>query len=244
MKGREKPRLLYVEDETDLANVTKQYLEAMGFDVTWCETSEQAYSLFTEQLHGFNLTIIDVQLPDNNGFELAKRLIALDKNTYFIFLTARKEKKDKILGLEIGASDYITKPYDIDELVLRIRNIIRRQESEGTADAASQQADSDVIHMEDVVLNTKLLSLTVAGKKETTLTMREAELLAYFYKNRNQIVSREDLLVNIWGENDYFLGRSLDVFISRLRKLLRDSRYVTIENIYGVGFVCRIADSL
>lgn len=239
MNTSPKPKLLYVEDENDLGNVTKQYLEAMGFDVDWCETSEQAYALFAKAPHAFNLTIIDVQLPGANGFDLAKRLVALDKEAYFLFLTARKEKKDKILGLGIGAADYITKPFDIDELVLRIRNIIRRQEMESRDNAA---AGDDVIAMADVQLNTELLSLQVAGKQPATLTLREAELLAYFYKNRNRIVSREDLLVNIWGENDYFLGRSLDVFISRLRKLLSDSKHVKIENIYGVGFVCRVAE--
>ncbi len=232
-----KHRILYVEDEADLANVTKQYLEAMGFDVEWCETSEEAYALFAASPHSFNLTIIDVQLPGGNGFDLAKRLVAMDKSAYFLFLTARKEKKDKILGLGIGAADYISKPFDIDELVLRIRNIVRRQETQGASPARS---DQDVITMGDVHLHTKLLSLEVAGNQEVTLTLREAELLEYFFRNHNQIVSREDLLVNIWGENDYFLGRSLDVFISRLRKLLSGSSYVKIENIYGVGFVCRV----
>lgn len=234
-----KHRLLYVEDETDLGNVTKQYLEAMGFDVEWCETSEEAYEFFAAAPRSYSLTIIDVQLPGDNGFDLAKRIVAIDKAAYFLFLTARKEKKDKILGLGIGAADYITKPFDIDELVLRIRNIVRRQEVAPT-DSSPALPDQDVIQMGDVTLHTKLLSLNVAGKQPVTLTLREAELLEYFYRNRNQIISREDLLVNIWGENDYFLGRSLDVFISRLRKLLRGSNDVKIENIYGVGFVCRV----
>lgn len=241
MKTPAKPKLLYVEDETDLGNVTTQYLEAMGFEVAWCESGEDAYALFAESPHVFNLSIIDVQLPGENGFDLAKRLVALHKDAYFIFLTARKEKKDKILGLGIGAADYITKPFDIDELVLRIRNIVRRQDMESKS-SGNVQHGKETIQMADVQLNTKLLSLQVADKTPVTLTVREAELLQYFYQNRNQIVSREDLLVNIWGENDYFLGRSLDVFISRLRKLLSGSQHVRIENIYGVGFVCRVTD--
>lgn len=241
MKMPAKPKLLYIEDEIDLGNVTKQYLEAMGFEVAWCESAEQAYAVFAESPHAFNLSIIDVQLPGENGFDLAKRMVALQKEAYFIFLTARKEKKDKILGLGIGAADYITKPFDIDELVLRIRNIVRRQDMESKG-IGNVRLEKGTIQMADVKLDTKLLSLRVADEKPITLTVREAELLQYFYQNRNQIVSREDLLVNIWGENDYFLGRSLDVFISRLRKLLGGSEHVRIENIYGVGFVCRVSD--
>lgn len=234
------PKLLYVEDEIDLGNVTKQYLETQGFEVDWSTDSEDAYARFSTNPTSYNLAIIDVQLPDMNGFELAQRLLALDKQVYFLFLTARKEKKDKILGLGIGAADYITKPFDIDELVLRIRNIIRRQDRTPPDEDRLTLTDEEVVRMGDVLLNTKMLSLTVGSADPVTLTLREVELFTYFYKNSNQVVSREDLLVSIWGENDYFLGRSLDVFISRIRKRVSDSRYLKIENIYGVGFICRV----
>ena len=227
-------KLLYVEDEVDLGNVTKQYLEAMNFDVTWCIDASSAYQ---EYLHGeteYGLVIIDIQLPDLNGFELAQKIVAHDKNAYFLFLTARKEKKDRLLGLDMGAMDYITKPFDIDELVLRIRNIVRRNRNAAT----EAKPTADTIQIGNITLNKDTLSLSVDGQVKTTLTLREAELLEYLYHHRNTIVKREDLLIRFWGENDYFMGRSLDVFISRLRKLLRQSASgARIENSYGVGFI-------
>lgn len=233
-----KPKLLYVEDETDLGNVTKQYLEAMGFNVSWSVTGESAYQEYLKDAPAYSLLIIDIQLPDINGFDLARKIVKHDKDAYFLFLTARKEKKDRILGLDIGAMDYITKPFDIDELVLRIRNITRRLQH--------QEVDSksnDVIQIGDITLNKESLSLSIEGHTKTTLTLREAELLEHLYNHRNAIVKRADILIRFWGENDYFMGRSLDVFISRLRKLLRHSSSGTkIENIYGVGFLLSIPE--
>ena len=230
-----KPKLLYVEDEVDLGNVTKQYLEAMNFEVVWCTNGKIAYQEYLHHETTYSLVIIDIQLPDINGFDLARKIVDHDKNATFLFLTARKEKKDRLYGLDIGAMDYITKPFDIDELVLRIRNITRRtQLSEETGHA-------DTIEIGNVALNKEALSLSVDGVVKATLTLREAELLEYLYAHRNTIVKREDLLVRFWGENDYFMGRSLDVFISRLRKLLRQATSgARIENIYGVGFILSV----
>ncbi|WP_262246159.1 response regulator transcription factor [Parapedobacter soli] len=233
------PKLLYVEDEVDLGNVTKQYLEAMNFDVTWCVDAKSAYQEYLRQDENYSLVIIDIQLPDFNGFDLAKKIVAHDKNAYFLFLTARKEKKDRLLGLDMGAMDYITKPFDIDELVLRIRNIVRRK-----GNTAEPERVSEMVEIGNITLNKEALSLSVDGQVKTTVTLREAELLEYLYTHRNTIVKREDLLIRFWGENDYFMGRSLDVFISRLRKLLRySSSGARIENIYGVGFILSIPAS-
>ena len=230
------PKLLYVEDEVDLGNVTKQYLEAMNFDVTWCVDGKSAYQEYLRGEREYSLIIIDIQLPDFNGFDLAQKIVAHDKNAYFLFLTARKEKKDRILGLDMGAMDYITKPFDIDELILRIRNIVRRKST-----VTEVGAPTDIIQIGNITLNKELLSLSVDGQVKTTVTLREAELLEYLYSHRNTIVKREDLLIRFWGENDYFMGRSLDVFISRLRKLLRHSSSdVRIENSYGVGFILSV----
>ncbi len=234
-----KPKLLYVEDEADLGNVTKQYLEAMNFDVTWCLDGKSAYQEYLRQEAAFSLVVIDIQLPDFNGFDLAQRIVAHDKDAYFLFLTARKEKKDRLLGLDMGAMDYITKPFDIDELVLRIRNIVRRKQV-----VEEVEPTADIIQIGNISLNKEALSLSVDGRVKTTVTMREAELLEYLYAHRNTIVKREDLLIRFWGENDYFMGRSLDVFISRLRKLLRHSSSgVRIENSYGVGFILSVPPS-
>lgn len=232
-----KTRLLYVEDEVDLGNVTKQYLEAVNFEVTWCTTGKRAYQEYVQHQKTYSLLVIDIQLPDIDGFDLARKIIAHDKNVFFIFLTARKEKKDRLYGLDIGAIDYVTKPFDIDELVLRIRNITRRLlPTESTGD------EGNIIKIGNVTLNRESLSLTIDGLPKTTLTLREAELLEYLYAHRNAVVKREDLLIRFWGENDYFMGRSLDVFISRLRKLLRQSNAdAKIDNIYGVGFILSVS---
>lgn len=233
------PKLLYVEDELDLGNVTKQYLEAMHFDVIWCVDGKSAYQEYLRGDPPYSLVIIDIQLPDFNGFELARKIVTHDKNAYFLFLTARKEKKDRILGLDMGAMDYITKPFDIDELVLRIRNIVRRKHV--VVEAAPT---ADVLQIGNISLNKETLSVSVDGRIRTTVTMREAELLEYLYTHRNTIVKREDLLIRFWGENDYFKGRSLDVFISRLRKLIKHSSSdVRIENSYGVGFILSVPPS-
>ncbi|MEC3881412.1 response regulator transcription factor [Parapedobacter sp. 10938] len=233
------PKLLYVEDEMDLGNVTKQYLEAMNFEVTWCVDGKTAYQEYLRGGNTYSLVIIDIQLPDFNGFDLAQKIMAHDKNAYFLFLTARKEKKDRLLGLDMGAMDYITKPFDIDELVLRIRNIVRRKNVVAVADPPAE-----TIQIGNITLNKEALSLSVDGRVKTTVTLREGELLEYLYTHRNTIVKREDLLIRFWGENDYFMGRSLDVFISRLRKLLRQSGSgVRIENSYGVGFILSVPSS-
>ena len=167
-----------------------------------------------------------------DGFELSQHLVRLNNQLPFLFLTARTEKKDKLHGLQLGADDYITKPFDIDELVLRIKNILKRNHSSLTTHTTS----ANVIELHDVKLHKENLTLHVAGE-ETMLTVREAELLEYLFLNSNRIVKREELLQQLWGENDYFLGRSLDVFISRLRKHLVRSERISIKNIYGVGFM-------
>ena len=167
---------------------------------------------------------------------LQKRSSGTKDNVPFLFLTARNEKKDRIRGLKIGADDYICKPFDIDELVLRIRNIIRRNHS---PDATEQSYITD-ISVGDITLHKDLLKLSIEGRKQISLTLREVQLLEYLCSHQNSVLKREDILLQLWGENDYFLGRSLDVFISRLRKLLAPSKSVTIDNVYGIGFIFNV----
>lgn len=232
-----KPKILYVEDEQDLGRVTTQYLELMEFEVVWCLSGKAAYKAYLSDT--FNVVIIDIQLPDVDGFTLAKRIVEHNKDAYFLFLTARNLKQDKIQGLLLGAIDYIVKPFDIDELVLRIKNIVSKQLSYPLSAADPKES---LIILDDVVFNSQNLSLSVNGQ-DTMLTLREAELFEYFCKNKNTIIKREDILIKIWGDDDYFLGRSLDVFISRLRKLLSKSNSIKIENVYGVGFILSVPNS-
>ena len=231
MEDMTKPKILLIEDEADLGNVVRQYLEISDFEVDWLTNGRLAYDhLLRDPVH-YHLALIDVAMPEMDGFQLADKIVQLGMKLPFLFLTARNEKSDRLRGLKLGADDYICKPFDVDELVLRIRNIIKRN----AGVPASRPAV--IIRREDVVFEKDCFKLMIGGKKEIVLTPREAELLDFLFRHENRVLKREDILSQLWGENDYFLGRSLDVFISRLRKHLSSSTAVSIDNVYGVGFV-------
>jgi DNA-binding response OmpR family regulator len=232
-----KTRILLVEDETDLGNVVKQYLEISDFEVDWLKNGKLAYEQIRKDPRYYNIVLIDVSMPEMDGFELAEKIVRLGHDIAFLFLTARNEKADRLRGLKIGADDYITKPFDVDELVLRIRNIIRRMP------AATPAGKASVVTRGDVQFHKDSLKLQIAKQKDIVLTPRESELLDYLFRNENRILRREEILTQLWGENDYFLGRSLDVFISRLRKHLNASKCISIDNVYGVGFVFNVHDA-
>lgn len=228
------PNILLVEDEGDLGNVIKQYLEISDFAVTWFQNSVQALEYVHHHLDRYHIVLLDVSMPEMDGFTLAQSIVKIRPDMPFLFLTARNERSDKLYGLKIGADDYITKPFDIDELVLRIRNIIKRKFV-----AVEQQPAKNYIERGDVRFYKDSLRLTI-GASESTLTPREAELLEFLFQHENKVLRREEILVQLWGDNDYFLGRSLDVFVSRLRKHLGKSGFVSIENVYGVGFIFKV----
>ncbi|MGE9314184.1 response regulator transcription factor [Niabella sp. CJ426] len=229
-----KSKILFVEDEIDLGNVVKQYLQLMNFEVDLRTTAEEALETFKQRSEYYDLLITDIQLPGMDGFEFAGEVKKANEAIPFLFLTARNEKKDRIAGLKLGADDYINKPFDIDELVLRVTNIIRRNSKGVTAEVEH----GNILKIGDIVFRKDVFKISVGNAgKSISLTVREANLLEYMYQNKNTVIKREDILIQLWGENDYFLGRSLDVFISRLRKLLAESKKVKIENVYGVGFI-------
>lgn len=229
-----KPKILLVEDEIDLGNVVRQYLEISDFEVDWVTNGRRAFDQLRAGKQDYQIALIDVAMPEMDGFQLADMIVQLGIRLPFLFLTARNEKSDRLYGLKLGADDYISKPFDVDELVLRIRNIIKR------STGAQPAAPSPLIRREDVLFSKDALKLSITGKKDILLTPREAELLDYLFRNENRILKREEILSQLWGENDYFLGRSLDVFISRLRKHLSASSSISIDNVYGVGFVFNI----
>jgi len=228
-------KILLVEDEIDLGNVVKQYLEIVGFEVDWAKNGKLAFDQLQQLRSSYQLIIIDVSMPVMDGFELANRIFEAGIQIPFLFLTARNEKADRLYGLKIGADDYISKPFDVDELVLRIKNIIRRY-------AATETPQRPIITRGDVEFNKDSLRLSIKHSNDIILTPREAELLLYLFEHENKILRRENILVQLWGKNDYFLGRSLDVFISRLRKHLNNSNCIRIENVYGVGFIFRVQE--
>ncbi len=221
-----KAHLLYVEDDESLSFVTRDNLELQGYKVTYCKDGQQALEAISG--NNFDLCILDVMLPEVDGFTLAKEIRRTNTEVPIMFLTAKSLKEDKIFGLKLGADDYITKPFSIEELILRIEVFLRRS---GTR----QPAAATTISIGRYEFDYPNLGLSCNGSTNR-LTQKEADLLKFLSDNRNQVVKRATILEQLWGEDDYFLGRSLDVFISRLRKYLREDERIRIENIHSVGF--------
>lgn len=221
-----KAHLLYVEDDESLGFVTRDNLELQGYQVTHFSDGRSALQAIKD--HNFDLCILDVMLPEVDGFTLAGEIRKFDTHVPIIFLTAKSLKEDKIKGLKLGGDDYLTKPFSIEELILKIEIFLRRRTITSPQPVSNYQIGCYEFDYPN-------LSLTCNGETKT-LTQREADLLKLFLDQPNQVIKRSDILEKLWGEDDYFLGRSLDVFISRLRKYLKDDPDLKIENIHGVGF--------
>jgi two-component system, OmpR family, response regulator VicR len=229
-----KATLLYVEDDESLSFVTRDNLELSGYLVTHCDDGKKALEIIRSG-QKFDICILDVMLPEVDGFTLAQEIRKRDEQVPIIFLTAKSMKQDKIHGLTIGADDYITKPFSIEELMLKIDIFLRRTKY------STMLKPGVPTSIGNYAFDYKNLSLTAEGYAET-LTLKEADLLKLLNENKNQVVKRSYILETIWGKDDYFLGRSLDVFISRLRKYLSLDERIKIENIHGVGFKFRVDD--
>ncbi|AXE17431.1 DNA-binding response regulator [Runella rosea] len=229
------PRILYVEDDPNLGFVTKDNLELHHYDIVHCTDGLQALETFQKQ-QPFDLCVLDVMLPHLDGFTLAQKIRQQDTQVPILFLTARSLQEDKLHGLRLGADDYLTKPFSMEELVLKIAVFLRRSQKNQANESITQTPG--VINVGNYVFDFEKLHLQINGKTQD-LTFREAEVLRYLAERHNQIIKREDLLKAIWGDDDYFMGRSLDVFMSRLRKYLCDDPNIKIEGIHGVGFRMR-----
>jgi DNA-binding response OmpR family regulator len=230
--AEKKAHLLYVEDDESLSFVTRDNLELNGYEVTYCEDGKKAMEIIQNN-ERFDLCILDVMLPEVDGFTLAQEIRKRDEQVPVIFLTAKSMKQDKIHGLTIGADDYITKPFSIEELLLKIDIFLRRTKY------TTILKSNTPVSIGHYAFDYKNLNLS-CGEYAETLTQKEADLLKLLHENRNQVVKRSFILETIWGKDDYFLGRSLDVFISRLRKYLNQDERIKIENIHGVGFKFRV----
>ncbi len=233
MKMKEnKSRILYVEDDVDLSFVTKDNLEIKGFDITYCKDGKEAWQEFIQ--NEFDLCILDVMLPEMDGFTLAKKIRETNEDIPIIFLSAKSLKEDRIEGLVVGGDDYITKPFSIQELVLKIEVFLKRNKI-----STGKNSSKTVFQIGDYSFNSQTLELT---NKESSkrLTSREAELLKYLCMNQDQIVKKEDILLDVWDSDSYFNSRSLDVFISRLRKYLKEDPTIQINNIHGIGFILSV----
>jgi DNA-binding response OmpR family regulator len=229
--------IVIIEDEIDLGNVISEYLKLRGFSVLWFKTATEALNYYTANQLDNKLVIVDVQLPDMNGFDLATEMVKVNANQPFFFLTAHNEKQDRLRGLKIGAIDYISKPFEIEELVLRIGNII----SKFSANPKVQSAVSPgFINIGDIRYQKDQVFVLMPDNREVPLTVRESEVLDRLAGNINQVVKKKDILLDLWGNDDYFNGKSLEVFISRLRRLFKASKQVSIENVYGLGYILKV----
>ncbi|WP_299115455.1 response regulator transcription factor [uncultured Winogradskyella sp.] len=226
-------RILLAEDDLDFGNILKQYLEISGYSITWAKDGKEALELLKKDT--YNICVFDVMMPKMDGFTLAEKVIDYNPEIPFIFLTARKLKEDKIKGLKLGADDYIVKPFEADELVLRLQNILKRTEK-----ASTQLQQSETIKISNYSLDTKRLELTCNDYKKQ-LTQKEGELILFLYNHKNQLLKREDILKAVWKNDDFFSGRSMDVFISRLRKYFKQDPSISIESIRNVGLEFKVS---
>jgi DNA-binding response OmpR family regulator len=221
----DKSRILYVEDDETLSFVTKDNLELHGYEVDHYMDGESAVDAF--YAGHYDLCILDVMLPKMDGFSIAEKIRASDPNVPILFLTAKSMKEDRIHGLKIGADDYITKPFSIEELILKIEVFLRRK--------FVSVSLNDIYKVGNYQFDYRNLTLSLSDDKRN-LTQKEADLLKMLLDHKNNVVKRGVILEKLWGEDDYFLGRSMDVFISRLRKYLSGDPKIKLDNIHGVGF--------
>lgn len=226
-----KVKILLVEDDTSLGFIISDQLKAEGYDVTLCSDGAEGFQRFSENT--YHMCIFDVMMPKKDGFSLAQDVRKLNANVPILFLSAKSSDEDKVLGFKSGGDDYLTKPFNTEELQLRVAAMLRRINIETVS------ANPDVHQLGDYVFDTVNYTLT-HEKFEKTLTKKEAQILAILCKFANQVVAREIVLTGVWGHDDYFVGRSLDVFITKLRKYLKEDPKIQIANIHGIGFKLEI----
>lgn len=228
---KQEATILLVEDDENLGFVTKDILEEEGFAVKLCVDGEKAIKAF--QSEHIDICLIDIMLPKMDGFTVAKIIKEENPLIPILFVTARSMKEDKIKGLKLGADDYITKPFDFEELVLRINNILSRSKQRKAV--AELEEGENEYQIGDYYFNVTNQYLEL-GNKRTSLTKKETDVLKMLCIHKNEVTNREETLIKIWGVSDYFSGRSMDVFISKIRKYLKDDPKIQIINIHGVGF--------
>lgn len=221
-----KANILYVEDDSSLSFVIKDNLEENGYTVVHCTDGESAWQQFMK--HTFDLCLLDVMLPKKDGFALATQIRKKNALIPIIMLTAKNMDEDKIHGFKTGVDDYITKPFNMQELLLRMEVFLKRTKIDANVFPSEVTIGSIVFHYEELELQ------TLEGIIQ--LTQKEADLLKCFCLHVNQTLKREDILLSVWGKDDYFLGRSMDVFITKLRKHLKADPSIEIQTIHGKGF--------
>ena len=219
-------KILYAEDDKTLAFLTKDNLLHNNYEVDHFANGQQCIEAFTKKK--YDVCVLDIMLPGMDGFAIAEAIRKTDHDVPIIFLSAKTLKEDKLKGLRIGADDYLVKPFSIEELVLKIEIFIARSKKTNKGERKIYIAGTFQFDPTNFIV--------IHNEKKTELTQREAALLQYFFENKNIVLKREQILSAVWGQDDYFFGRSLDVFISKLRKLFAADDSVKIETLHGIGF--------
>lgn len=223
-----KTQILLVEDDPNLGDLLKEYLEAKGFETKLATDGKKGFDAFCKQQ--FDLLLLDVMMPVKDGLTLAKEIRVTDKNVPIIFLTAKSMKEDTIEGFNAGADDYITKPFSMDELLVRVNAVLRRSNkgrSTGTSDTT--------FNIGSYTFNSETQALLHNGA-EQKLTTKESQLMRLLCIHKNDVLDRNFALKTIWHDDNYFAGRSMDVYIAKLRKYLKEDSKVEIVNVHGKGF--------
>ena len=218
-------RILLVEDDPSLGYVIQDNLSLRGYEVIRCADGLEGEHAFLT--NAFHLCILDVMLPKKDGFSLARSIREKNREIPILFLTAKTMVEDKLTGFQTGADDYITKPFSLEELFYRIEVFLRRTKDIQADDAVFSVGQFQFDHFSFTLRH---------NDHEKTLTQKEAEVLKLLYRNRDRVLKREEILTHVWGDDDYFMGRSMDVFISKLRKYLKTDPDIQIVNYHGVGF--------
>ena len=219
-------KILIAEDDRDFGNILSQYIALNGHEVILARDGNEAFDSFRKEKP--DICVLDVMMPEIGGFTLAARIRSANPGIPFIFLTAKSMKEDIVKGLKLGADDYITKPFDPEVLILRLNLILKR----------CYPMANDEYSLSSTILKYSTLELK-SPSGTVKLTLREAQLLRYLVINKNRALTRDSILREIWGEDDYFLGRSMDVFISRLRKYLAADKGIELQTVRGAGFILK-----
>lgn len=221
-----KPKILLVEDDTSLGFIISDQLKGDGYDVTLCSDGLEGFKRFNENT--FHLCIFDVMMPKKDGFTLAKDVRKVNKEIPILFLTAKSMTEDKVEGFNVGGDDYLTKPFSSEELSVRVKALLKRVDVGVKEDDGKESIGKYTYDTTNFLLT--------GPDFEKKLTKKEAQILKMLCQFKNQVLPREIVLNGVWGQDDYFVGRSLDVFITKLRKYLGNDPAVEIENIHGIGF--------
>lgn len=219
-------KILLVEDDPTLSYVVKDSLQKNGFEVVHCSDSETGWQQFMK--NNFDMCLLDVVLPKKDGMYLANQIRQKNETIPILLLTSKSMDDDKIAGFKSGADDYITKPFNLQELLLRVEVFMRRTKKKEDTTPAEFKLGTLDFDYNNLVLR--------SDKVEHQLTQREADLIRYLCLNANRVLKRDEILMNVWGKDDYFLGRSMDVFITKVRKYLKDQPGVELQTIHGIGF--------